>query len=767
MPADRHNGRETLGRAAAAAVVIVLVLVALLMLNRIELDREIPGPELRFLNTHDVQLDRTGTVVRAGSNDPWLELALPPRVTPLSEFTLRVRLLAPLGEDFRLYFVPQGGTTVAFDERCTRQPLVTERGGVTTLTWKIETLSSTVRIDPPDQAQFQIEAARIRVHPFGGLFWLDFAELVVLILVLAAVVWSAGGLVEALRTGVARLAQGGLVLVVAAVALRLWLVIDRGVECVGYYPHDDLLFLRLARSIVQGEWLGAYNNVTLVKGPLYPLWIAGAFLLGLPLLLSQQLGYIAACGLAVRALRPVLADARLRGAVFVWLVFNPASFSANETSRVLRNTVAALLALAALGLLTGAVARLRGEPGRLARWSAAGGVLLGLFWLTREEAVWLLAPVGLFGAFAAWELWRRRPADWPVRAIWLFGLPLAGWGVVVGGVCALNHHYYGWWGTVESRSAEFADAYGALSRVQPPRWRPHIPLARGQWPQVGAVSPAYQELRSYLEGPAGAHWAAADLAETNPPGLPEVPAGAFIWAVRDAAEAAGHHRSPAEAQAFYRRLAAEVNRACAAGRLPAGPARSGFLPPWRSEYTRALPGTWFRAWRYVLAVQGFEGRSRPSADGPAEIEALYRDLTHTPLAPHRGEAGPPLQNRWLELRARVGAGVAVFYGQVLPWLFAVAVVALTGAAGLLVAARRIVLSAVAAAAALGGAAAVVTIVTLVDVTSFVAVDMSYLAPAYPLVLWFVALSGVALRDAWQAWLQRRTGVTAVSGEMEP
>jgi len=58
-------------------------------------------------------------------------------------------------------------------------------------------------------------------------------------------------------------------------------------------------------------------------------------------------------------------------------------------------------------------------------------------------------------------------------------------------------------------------------------------------------------------------------------------------------------------------------------------------------------------------------------------------------------------------------------------------------------------------------------VTLVDVTSFVAVDMSYLAPAYPLVLWFVALSGVALRDAWQAWLQRRTGVTAVSGEMEP
>src|ERR1044072_5118267 len=46
--------------------------------------------------------------------------------------------------------------------------------------------------------------------------------------------------------------------------------------------HDDGHFLRQALDIPQGNWLGAYDHMTLIKGPGLPLFIAFSKILGLP-----------------------------------------------------------------------------------------------------------------------------------------------------------------------------------------------------------------------------------------------------------------------------------------------------------------------------------------------------------------------------------------------------------------------------------------------------------------------------------------------------
>ena len=58
--------------------------------------------------------------------------------------------------------------------------------------------------------------------------------------------------------------------------------------------HDDRLFVELAEHLVNGRWLGPYNQFTLAKGPMLSFFIAAAFKLGVPLLLAQQLLYAAA-----------------------------------------------------------------------------------------------------------------------------------------------------------------------------------------------------------------------------------------------------------------------------------------------------------------------------------------------------------------------------------------------------------------------------------------------------------------------------------------
>ena len=91
-------------------------------------------------------------------------------------------------------------------------------------------------------------------------------------------------------------------LALALTATKLWLSRGQGVFAIGSAGLDDRLFLELAQHLVRGEWLGPYTETTLAKGPFYPLFIAGAFLVGLPLFLTQHLFYAAACGLF--ALRP-------------------------------------------------------------------------------------------------------------------------------------------------------------------------------------------------------------------------------------------------------------------------------------------------------------------------------------------------------------------------------------------------------------------------------------------------------------------------------
>ena len=57
-----------------------------------------------------------------------------------------------------------------------------------------------------------------------------------------------------------------------------------------------------------------------------------------------------------------------------------------------------------------------------------------------------------------------------------------------------------------------------------------------------------------------------------------------MWALRDAVAAAGHYASGHHANAFYRRLAGEINAACDDGSLSCLPFRATMAPPFRWHY---------------------------------------------------------------------------------------------------------------------------------------------------------------------------------------
>jgi len=542
-----------------------------------------------------------------------------------------------------------------------------------------------------------------------------------------------------------------LVACLVCVVLKLWFISAQPVIAIGGAGHDDRLFLNLANNLLCLQWLGPYTPLTLAKGPMYSLGIAGTFLLGIPLPLAQHLLYLAGCGLLVRALRPLLPSERAAALLFLLLWWNPMTYQSTVLGRILRQnfyTPETLLLFAALIAL-----HTRREAPRKIR--LAWGSLLGLagvaLYLTREESIWAAPSAALLIAVTAWTSWRAGDRLRSLAAPLVVAAGCAA--AVLVTICSLNYAHYGWFGTVEFRAPEFIRAYGALQRVRPAVEIPRVPVSREGREMLYRVSPAFAELRPTFEGRVGLGWATASESVTHlDPKRREIAGGWFMWALRDAVHDAGHAHSAREALAFYARLADEVNAACDDGRLPAYPRRDTLLPRWTPADTTHLTQTLPAAWHYFTTFRDFTAWPVPS-DGSPHLLKLFSDLTRWSLSPSPG--APELDHRrqrdidvWRIAPLQVIGKAYTPLGWVLGY---------GGIAGAVVLAirdlrhRRLSYALALAAAALGGAFSVVLINTLVDVLSFPNRSPGAFAEAYPLLLLFGGLVWIELASMlWPA-----------------
>ncbi len=547
--------------------------------------------------------------------------------------------------------------------------------------------------------------------------------------------------------------------------VKLWLTRGQSVFAIGPSDHDDFLFLRLAEYLVRGGWLGPYDQLTLIKGPFYPLWIAGAFLLGIPLFLSQHLLYAGACALFTRACRPTLRSGAARFALYALLLWTPMSFDASSMGRVLRQHVYASLGVLIFAGCAALYQRRAEMFRRQLPWALLLGLAGGAFWLTREETLWFGPSIFLLlGAylFGAW----RSSRDAARRAGKLLAVAAAFAAAPVLLVCTLNWRHYGWFGTVEFRAAAFRDAYGAMLRVRAGPDLPFVPVTREAREAMYQVSPAFATLRPPMEGWIASDWARSSEGLTGiPPEQKQVAGGWMMWALRDAAKAAGHHDSARHALSFYRQMAKEINRACEQAALPAGPARSGFMPPWRDGQAGKIADTALEFADYVIRFRTFSAQA-PQSLGSEEELRLFRDLTREKISPPSGQLASVSAAEFVLNEHKVECLQDV--GKALRWvLYGLALLA--HALWLARAAHALSLHQwtyplILAAAAWGACFASVLMHAVIQVTSFPVQTISSFAPIYPLLLIFVAATFWDAVAAWGLPFPSRTKMSRASLE---
>src|SRR5689334_1498626 len=86
-------------------------------------------------------------------------------------------------------------------------------------------------------------------------------------------------------------------------------------------PHDDTLFMLLGRYLANGDWLGPYNQFTLMKGPGYPAFLALSHFSGLSVTMSTALFHCVTVSFLVLVCRRILKWYLLSALLFTLLLW--------------------------------------------------------------------------------------------------------------------------------------------------------------------------------------------------------------------------------------------------------------------------------------------------------------------------------------------------------------------------------------------------------------------------------------------------------------
>lgn len=374
------------------------------------------------------------------------------------------------------------------------------------------------------------------------------------------------------------------------------------------YPgaqHDDGLYMKLGQSLSEGNWLGPFSQYTLMKGPGYPAFLALNNWLGIPISLGHALFHCFTVTFFVATCQRFIRSHLICAIFLALLLWHPISLDGAWLLRVYREEIYYGQTLLVLGLMLWVLfCPVRSQHRRF--YAVVAGAILGWFWLTREEGVWIVPALVFMALVAALRIFRNRwdlfrdPRD-AFNDPWLRGLAVA-LSIVIGVFAStqiifksINWFVYGKFVGVDVKEANFQRALRAINSVRSGGTKPFVPITYATMKRVEVVSPAFASLAAYFDGP-GKGWEVHGCG-IIPSTCGEIAGGWFLWALRDAAAAAGHYSSPNEASVFFGKLADEISAACASGKLECKPQLIAEMPPisWPDVIRRLLP-------RYIDAV---------------------------------------------------------------------------------------------------------------------------------------------------------------------
>jgi hypothetical protein len=427
--------------------------------------------------------------------------------------------------------------------------------------------------------------------------------------------------------------------------------------------HDDGLFISHGFYIASGEWLGPYNQLTLMKGPGYPLFLAVMSLFRIPITLAHAVVWASSIWLLSYATKKIFKSVFLSITVLEVLLWNFGPHS----MRVLRDEISTPQLLTTFAFLL--LALFSAKKSVMLVCASLSGLVFGWFWITREEGMLAIpAIVILLGCYFHKTYSSGRSLRSPIKMLAVF---LGSWAAVLTIVAFINFRVYRTFCIVDVKG-EFEGALEALESVKPDTYIPFTLISTSSREKVYRVSPTFAQLRPLLEGPGGPIelWGKGGC-RIYPATCGDYVAGLFIWALRDAVATHGDYSSARAASNFYRKVHNEIKKACRSGTISCYHNPLPFMPHInKDQWLRA--GFSFKAALIVLSFQNpplQNDANSIGADDQIRAAAAFLNVpNHTPPPPILDSM---INHRIINFAARKRRSAIRIYAKFMPALLVV------------------------------------------------------------------------------------------------
>lgn len=350
-----------------------------------------------------------------------------------------------------------------------------------------------------------------------------------------------------------------LLIAVGAAILRIGMMMRTPIYALANYKHDDLLLVTLAQHLQEGEWLGPYNNLTLVKGISFPVFLALCNRFCIPYLFGMGLFYTGAVILFVTAVREQISNRWVQLGIYLFLLYSPAMLSVDAQQRVYNCALVPGAILLVFAGVLGVFFRRHRSWKTVLVWSCFLGFVFPFFWHLRNDTMWML-PFVLTGTgisifciikkngFHKGTAVKSLICLIPVLTLVFSNLMIAG----------INQKHYGLFVVNDRSGSSEAEFISRLMEMDEKSENPNVWVSQKAMKKAVEVSPALQEIQPQIEEMFQSGWASGG----------EIVGDIVVWAFRDAMEAAGYYQGNApETEAFYKRATAELDQAYEDGRL--------------------------------------------------------------------------------------------------------------------------------------------------------------------------------------------------------
>ena len=519
----------------------------------------------------------------------------------------------------------------------------------------------------------------------------------------------------------------------ALILLKHMLAIQLPISPRPGYRTDDNLMVMMARNILRGNWLGTYSYGTLMKGCFFPLFLSAAYTAGIPYLSALDLLNSAAALYFTLSLKPLLRKRKWMLILFAVLVFNPVNAAELTFERVYRCSITNFQTLFLFGSVFAAYLDREDRFGRQLARALFCGFMLWSAWNTREDAIWMLPIVLVAGVvMLALRLKARRTPKAAALAAVLFLAPFL---VLLGGNTAVslaNQHYYGM-RIVNEADAGFGQMIKTMYSIRNAEHIEHVSVSAEKLERMYQVSPTLRQIRPELTE----SLQQADNASDASIGDGEVEDGWFYWCVRRALESSGIAKTLPEADAFYRKVDAELQEAI---RNPENHFEkqwimpSALMSPWQEGYEATLPEYIVRAAEYMVTYAEVSAAPRVVQPNVERISFLFEGITGN-ASVHSGES---FVGEYRKIYISRADAVTSVYQAVNPYiailsLFLFAVQAIAA----LVRRRKEEIPWLLVEAGTGLSALLLLIgIAYTDMTAFIAIRYTYISGGYALMLAF-------------------------------